>query len=172
LSGAFNPLHDGHRGLADVAGRLLGLAVAFELSVANVDKPPLAEAEVRRRLAPFVEQAPVWLSRAPRFVDKAALFPGAVFVVGADTALRLVDTRYYDGDAAQVHNALAKIRDHRCTFLVACRVDAFGQCVELVDVPLPSDFRSLFGAIPATVFRLDVSSTQIRNRRAGSSAGA
>src|SRR5262245_27369270 len=42
LPGSFNPIHDGHWKLAEVAGRRLGTAVAFELSVTNVDKPPLA----------------------------------------------------------------------------------------------------------------------------------
>lgn len=33
--------------------------------------------------------------QAPLFTDKANLFPEAVFVVGYDTAVRLVDERYY-----------------------------------------------------------------------------
>src|SRR5262249_9137181 len=86
LSGSFNPVHAGHRCLAEAAARLLGVPVAFELPVVNADKPPLAVEEVRRRLAQFAWQAPVWLSRAPTFVEKAEVFPGAVFVVGADTA--------------------------------------------------------------------------------------
>lgn len=33
--------------------------------------------------------------QAPLFTDKATLFPGATFVVGYDTAVRLVDEKYY-----------------------------------------------------------------------------
>src|SRR5262249_46463895 len=90
VPGAFNPLHGGHRALAALAERLERRPAAFELSVANVDKPELPIEEVRRRLRQFVGHAPVWLTRAARFVDKATLFPGATFVVGADTAERLM----------------------------------------------------------------------------------
>src|SRR5205814_4836460 len=41
VPGAFNPAHGGHRRLADAATRLTGQPAAFELSVHNVDKPPL-----------------------------------------------------------------------------------------------------------------------------------
>ena len=40
--GAFNPLHDGHKGMARVAQEMLGMAVEHEISIFNVDKPPLA----------------------------------------------------------------------------------------------------------------------------------
>src|SRR5437763_52476 len=47
--GAFNPLHEGHRQMAKVAARRLGAAVAFELSITNVDKPPLDFIEMQQR---------------------------------------------------------------------------------------------------------------------------
>jgi hypothetical protein len=167
LPGAFNPIHAGHRALADTAAEILGLPVALELSIANVDKPLLAADEVQRRLLPLAGEAAVWLTHAPRFVDKAELFPGAVFVVGADTALRLVDPRYYEDDPARVPQALEHLRAHGCRFLVACRVDGAGRCVELADVPAPAGWREMFTAIPAQRFRLDLSSTEIRLRGAG-----
>ena len=56
LAGSFDPLHDGHEGLAATAARLLGQPVTFELSITNVDKPPLGVAEVRRRAGAVCRQ--------------------------------------------------------------------------------------------------------------------
>ncbi len=110
VPGAFNPLHEGHCGLALAAERLTGHAAAFELSVVNVDKPPLAAEEVRRRLHQFQWRFAVWLTRAPTFAEKADLFPGATFVVGADTAARILSPRYYDEADAGLMRALEHIR--------------------------------------------------------------
>jgi hypothetical protein len=164
LPGAFNPVHEGHRLLAATASRLTGAAVAFELSVVNVDKPPLPAEEVRRRLWQFQWRAPVWLTRAPTFVEKARRFPNVVFVVGADTAERIVAPRYYQGCEALMAEALATIRARGCRFLVAGRCDATGKFVGLDDLQLPEPCRDLFTAIPESAFRLDLSSTKLRGQ--------
>ena len=39
--GAFNPLHDGHREMVNIAREILGQSVTLELSIKNVDKPSL-----------------------------------------------------------------------------------------------------------------------------------
>lgn len=163
LPGAFNPVHAGHWQLAGVAQRLLGSEVAFELSILNVDKPPLEPEEVRRRLAQFERQAPLWLTRAARFVDKARRFPGSVFVVGADTAARILAPRYYDQEGAGLAEALELYRGQGCCFLVAGRVERSGRFVALEDLAIPATARALFRTIPPDVFRVDLSSTELRN---------
>jgi hypothetical protein len=164
LPGAFNPIHAGHWGLAEAAGALLALPVAFELSIANVDKPELSCLDVHRRLSQFIGRAPLWLTRAPKFVHKAALFPGAVFVVGADTAERVVAPRYYDSEPARLLAALALLQRHGCRFLVAGRADAQGRFLTLADLPIPDAYVEMFAAIPAEHFRSDLSSTELRCR--------
>ena len=51
LSGAFNPLHVGHRRIAEVAADLLKKPVIMEITILNPDKPPLDYYEIDRRTA-------------------------------------------------------------------------------------------------------------------------
>jgi nicotinamide mononucleotide (NMN) deamidase PncC len=164
LPGAFNPVHQGHWQLAEVAARRFGGPAAFELSILNVDKPPLPIAEVRRRLRQFTWRAPVWVTRAPTFAAKAALFPGTAFVVGADTAARIVAPRYYEQGATGMAAALALLREQGCRFLVAGRAEPSGRFVALDDLALPDDWRPLFTGLSAADYRLDLSSTQLREK--------
>jgi nicotinamide mononucleotide (NMN) deamidase PncC len=164
LPGSFNPLHAGHFGLAQVAARRLGTPVAFELSVTNVDKPPLGEAEVTRRLRQFPSPHMVELTRAPTFREKARLFPGTTFVVGADTAERIVRSRYYGNSEAAMREALNEIAGLGCRFLVAGRANDAGEFTTVGEAPIPLQYRGLFTAIPETDFRIDLSSTRLRCR--------
>jgi hypothetical protein len=164
VPGSFNPLHAGHCRLAEVAARFVGAPAAFEVTVVNADKPPLAEEEVRRRLAPFTWLAPVWLTRVPTFVEKAELFPGAVFVIGADTAARIVQPRFYGDSEERMAEGLARIRALGCRFLVAGRFDKERGFVGLEELDLPAPFRDLFTGIPEQSFRLDLSSAELRAR--------
>jgi hypothetical protein len=162
--GSFNPMHEGHVLLARVAEELRQQPLAFEISVTNVDKPPLPGEAVRHRLVQFAWKSPVELTRAPTFVEKSRLFPGTTFVVGADTAERLFGSKYYGDDEARMHMALEEIANSGGSFLVAVRLDAAGRLRALNDLPVPQRYADLFSEIPAHRFRLDTSSSEIRAR--------
>jgi hypothetical protein len=162
--GSFNPVHDGHVLLARVAEEFRQQPVAFEISVINVDKPPLAGKTVRHRLAQFAWKSPVELTRAPTFVEKSRLFPRTTFVIGADTAERLVAPKYYGDDEAQMHVALEEIANSQGSFLVAVRIDATGRVRALSDIAVPRRYVDLFTEIPEDRFRSDTSSSAIRAR--------
>jgi hypothetical protein len=162
--GSFDPLHEGHVLLARVAEELRQQPLAFEISVTNVDKPPLAGKTVRRRLAQFAWKSPVELTRAPTFLDKSRLFPGTTFVIGADTAERLVAPKYYGDDELRMHEALEEIANSGSRFLVAVRLDAAGRVRALNDIPVPRRYADLFTEIPEYRFRFDTSSSEIRAR--------
>jgi hypothetical protein len=162
--GSFNPMHEGHVLLARVAEELRQQPLAFELSVTNVDKPPLAGEAVRHRLAQFAWKSPVELTRAPTFLEKSRLFPGTTFVIGADTAERLVAPKYYGDDELRMHEALEEIANSGSSFLVAVRIDVAGRVRALSDIPVPRRYADLFTEIPEHRFRVDTSSSDLRTR--------
>ena len=173
LSGAYHPLHHGHLALGAAAATFLDREVVYELPLVNADKAPISARDAQQRSAQFAGRAPVVLSRAPLFSDKAVLFPGAVFVVGADTAERLVDQRFYGGSADSMDAALATLAERGCGLLVAGRRTA-GRYLTLSDlVPsIPAARRGLFQELPEALFRSDISSTELRSRRAAAASPA
>ena len=102
---------------------------------------------------------------------QASLYPGSVFVVGYDTAVRIVNPKYYDNDQASLVEALVAIRAQGCSFAVLGRVDSdSGEFLELEHMRhlIPPGLASLFVPVPG--FRLDVSSTELREAAAAAAA--
>ena len=161
LSGSFDPLHVGHRELAAVASETLARPVTLEMSVANVDKPPLSAPAIRERLDQFAGTYAVVLTKAPTFAEKARVLPRTCFVIGYDTMVRLIDPAYYGDDERKMTKALASIAQLGARFLVAGRLED-GVFRTLSDVPVPDEFRDMYEAIPEHRFRRDISSTHLR----------
>ncbi|MCR4412184.1 MAG: hypothetical protein NUV77_07130 [Thermoguttaceae bacterium] len=159
--GAFHPLHAGHRHILEIAQELLGVVVEPEISILNVDKPPLDYLEIERRTAQFDCDQAVWLTRAATFDEKSRLFPGAVFVVGADTLRRIADARYYGDDPAACRAAIERIAARGCRFLVFGRSQE-GCFASLDRLELPGLLRALCTGVPEERFREDISSTALR----------
>jgi nicotinamide mononucleotide (NMN) deamidase PncC len=159
--GAFNPFHAGHRRMAQIAAVRCGGPVTCELSIKNVDKRAIDFLEIDDRLQQLADY-PVLLTRAATFAEKAALVPGAVFVVGADTLRRIGELRYYGGSAERRNAAVAAITDLGCRFLVFGRtVDGrFSTLATLAN--LPTTLRRLCDEVPENEFRDDVSSSELR----------
>jgi nicotinamide mononucleotide (NMN) deamidase PncC len=169
LPGSFNPLHDGHKGMLVAASKHDPgkLGAAFELSVENADKGLLDEEEIARRVAQFIAaDLPVVLTRAPLFTTKSDLFPESTFVVGYDTAIRLVQERYYGSEAEMVRQ-FATLVQRGCSFLVAGRFDATtGTYLSMKDMHVPDVLGAMgmFAGMEEAAFRNDISSTELRTR--------
>ena len=158
---SFNPVHDGHRGMAEYIARVQDAMVDFELSVTNVDKATISLDEIKRRLRQF-EAARIWITRAPTFAEKAELFPNRNFIIGADTAVRLFQPKYY-ASPQDVERVFRRIDELACRFLV------FGRKVstefESADsLSIPGQFKHLFAPISEVEFRMDISSRDLRSK--------
>ena len=164
LSGSFNPIHQGHIELSKLASDILGAPIAFEISITNVDKPPLRSDEIKKRVSQFEKSETVILTCAPLFAEKSGIFPNSTFIIGNDTALRLVDPKYYDNNVQNMYTSLQKIKDTKCNFLVAGRLQN-SEFKTISDMAIPEAFISMFKAIPESQFRMDLSSTKLRNNR-------
>ncbi|MCY4094034.1 MAG: hypothetical protein OXG05_02780 [Gammaproteobacteria bacterium] len=165
LPGAFNPLHDGHRRIFDIAKQRLNQRVAFELSVRNVDKPGLDFIDIDERVNQFGSDAYV-LTNQPKFIEKARLLfnkAGGTFVVGSDTVARIDHVRYHES-AKHRNDAIAELRDLGIRFLVFGRREG-DEFRTLDDLELGADLTDLCDGVAASEFRCDISSTEIRTQR-------
>ncbi len=122
--------------------------------------------EIDHRSSQFSKNDAVWLTRAATFVEKSRLFPGATFLVGADTIVRIGQSRYYSGDPAACEAAIREIASHGCRFLVFPRVD-HAVLRTLQEIELPPALRQLCDGIAPVEFRVDISSTQLRREGNG-----
>ncbi|WP_406662339.1 hypothetical protein V7O66_06430 [Methanolobus sp. ZRKC3] len=101
FSGSFNPCHKNHILMAELAAKKYHSPVSFEISLANVDKPPIDFISLQRRLDSLKKYLnedfadDVYLTNAPLFADKAILFPNSRFIIGSDTLSRIFNDKYY-----------------------------------------------------------------------------
>lgn len=161
--GSFDPLHDGHRAMARIGSRITGLPVAYELSIRNVEKPALDFLEIATRAGGFDGSA-AWLTSAPTFVEKLSLFPGAPFLVGADTFIRLGNPRYYGGSTDLAATAVERIARESGGLIVFGRVSG-GVFTDPSRLEAPQALRAIARFVGEEEFRDDVSSSSLRQAR-------
>ena len=78
------------------------------------------------------------LLQAPLYSDKAKLCPESRFVIGYDTAIRLIMPKYYGGHTAMLLD-LNGIKHLGCKFLVAGRVGEDGKFLTMDDIQFPQE---------------------------------
>ena len=169
--GSFNPPSPAHWEMALIASKDMWsdmwAQVQFEISIFNVDKPALDLLSLANRLVPFMEDTAhrlpgepirVWITNAPRFIDKAKQFPGATFIVGYDTAVRICNPKY----AGEIESVMQIFKENDVAFYIFGReVNGVYQTDERL---FPKSFAYRF--FPGRLQHAAVSSTAIRTKQA------
>jgi len=160
--GSFDPCHRNHIFMAKLASEKLNEPVHFEISLTNVDKPPIDFISLSQRLdslREYKEEAfmgGLCLTNAPLFLQKVNLFPNSTFIVGADTIKRIFDAKYYNG-SADTPTILRHFKEKNVRFMVFHR-----KSVELSINPEVLEFCEI---IPVDEYEDDgTSSTEIRTK--------
>lgn len=160
--GSFDPCHKNHIRMAMVAHERYSRPVHFEISMTNVDKPPIDLISLKQRLDCLQAycgerfMGDIYLTNAPLFLQKASLFPGATFVVGADTINRIFQVRYYR-NASDLKDLIVHFRKQEIRFLVFQRKG--------VELDIDPQLRDMCDIVPLEGYQDDgTSSSAIREQ--------
>lgn len=164
------------------------LPIFMELSLTNADKPPIDPQIASERIQKFLQledlpnQWGLVLTRAPLFSQKVACLRDCImessdgkdgkisFVIGADTLARILNPKYYNDDKDQMIDALLSMRGAH--FFAGGRVEQKketpgpAQFITGKDElsGLPQEVKDKFTIIEEQEFRVDISSTEIRQQ--------
>lgn len=196
--GSFNPPHDGHVTLARVAAASFSqqeiTPVFMELSLTNADKPSLDPRSVSERANKFLEldnlpsPCGILLTSAPLFSQKVEILEQymapaldgndqkAGFIIGTDTMRRILDPKYYGNDVENMLEAVRGMGRAGVQFVVGGRLEQGKKTAKPMFVSgykeleeLPKDVQSMFSIVSEEQFRVDISSSEIRQRAAAAS---
>ncbi|KAL0211690.1 hypothetical protein RCL1_005316 [Eukaryota sp. TZLM3-RCL] len=178
LCGSFNPLHEGHVLLGKKVSELFDIPVFAELTFNNADKGLVSNCEISKRINQFSTTAQnsrdqsfsfsgVIVNCFSSFIEKILFFKSViswenpVFILGYDTAIRLVDPKYYNNCINETQNVFDTFKLFNVKFYVAGRLvnDEF-KSWSPSDYSHLSNVSDLFESL--SDFRKDISSTELR----------
>ena len=124
----------------------------------NVDKSQINFFDLTKRIKQFKSNGKLIITNSPTFKEKSSLFKKSIFVVGYDTALRLLDKKYYP---YEINDAYNEIKKNECSFLVTGRY-IHKKYYDPNEIDY-GEFKDFFSVLAEDKFRLDISSTILRN---------
>jgi hypothetical protein len=151
LPGSFNPIHAAHYEILDSYKNSV-----FEISMINADKSAIDALTLEERLLRMRPGTKVLISNAKTFVEKSKLFPHTTFLVGYDTALRIINPKY----AGSVESIEKIFTDYATNFIVFGRtID--GEYQHSIS-SFPIEIRHLFTEHSEVLKNSELSSTKLR----------
>jgi nicotinic acid mononucleotide adenylyltransferase len=129
----------------------------------------------------------VLLTTSPLFTQKVALIDSMtihnhgntndttksrlVFLIGTDTLVRLLNPKYYGNNHTSMLTAIREMKQKGVHFIVGGRLEqqvqqsrVFVSGEEQIQT-MPEDIQSMFTLLSEEEFRMDISSTEIRNKQ-------
>lgn len=160
--GTFNPLHEGHKKIQNIAEEKLKIPVTFEISISNVEKALLSYYEIDKTIKQFTEDQNWVMTNAPTFSQKSEIFHNTTFIIGMDTLLRIFDQRFYKG-IDDMERSLNAFITNNSQFLVFGR-EVEGHFMTLNDIQIPKNLQNRFDFVLENDFRVDLSSSEIKRK--------
>ena len=139
---------------------MLDIDKYYEISLSNVDKPDIDQADLIKRIKNFHSGEKIIISRSSKFTDKSEIYKNSYFVVGYATAVRILDESYLS-PGESLDDLFNVLRKNNCSFIVAGRVDVSGPNFDNLDIK-DLVYRDFFRVISEEEFREDISSTDKR----------
>ena len=100
------------------------------------------------------------LTSAGRFSEKAEMFPNSVFIIGADTLMRVFDEKFYKSYKDMMDH-IQRFNDHNINFLVFGR-KVNKKFISLDKIKVPEIIEARCTGFEEAIFRDDISSTELR----------
>ena len=148
--GAFDPVHEGHVGITHALhDQIVTGEITWTIEAKTVHKEATSVQTLLQRASRIFQndypvQTLLFTNGLPLFVDKARHFPGAGFVVGADTLQRMLDPKW--GPSA--HDVISEFVE-RDSFLYV--VDRDGVTLDTIVDSLPQPDGLLLGRISLNI---------------------
>lgn len=94
MSGAFNPPHEGHFGVANAAMEQYNRRTVFEVTADPPHKEALTVQALLQRAKLLQGNDRLFTTKLPFYIDKARKYPGRPLIMGADAMVRLMDPKW------------------------------------------------------------------------------
>lgn len=94
MSGAFNPPHEGHFGVADAAMDKYHQKAVFEVTADPPHKDALTVQTLLQRAKLLQGRDRLFTTQLPFYIDKARKYPGRPLILGADAMIRMLDPKW------------------------------------------------------------------------------